>query len=271
MPILSRYALMLAALLAWTSCQTFDEVQRCRGAKCDDPGDDGHALQKELMQKSPPGESAIRRDQSGKWFFHTLGDLGEIVLSSQPYVARASAANGILALEQAGVDLNQYEVVEAEGGKKVRVIVRAVGNNQEIASSRSFDTVEEAQAAIAPARELIASIVQFKAGVEKGARFELSRRESGAWIFTLVDVDGAELLFSQDYQGRTSAINGILAVRTNGKDAARYANNGDHFILRAGNNQEIARSATFAHAEDTAKTITRVKELLQSERVANPW
>jgi len=272
MRILTRSFILLTALLASASCAQFEDAEKgyCNGAKCDDtrPSEQGEQV---LMQKSPPGETAISRNKAGKWLFHTIGNHGETVLSSQAYVARASAANGILAVEQAGVDLNQYKVVEAEGGKKYRFILRAKGNYQEIASSRLFDTSAQAQANIQGARDLIASVVQFKAGVEKGARFDLRRKENRAWHFTLVDADGTELLFSQDYQGRTSAVNGIMSVRKNGKIAARYAYKGKYFILIAGNYREIARSKTFDQSADTLKTLQRVKALLESERVSNPW
>jgi uncharacterized protein YegP (UPF0339 family) len=262
---------MLAALLAGASCQQFEPAPppQCAGGKCDNPWDE-EASQALLMQKAPPGESAISRNKAGQWLFHTVGQRGEVVLYSQAYVTRASAANGILSVEENGVDLDQYKVLQQPDGSW-RFSLQAK-NYQEIATSGSFATEAEAQAAVQEARDLIAAILQFKAEMADGARFDLYRSKvDNEWYFTLIDVDGTELLYSEGYQGRTGAVNGIQSVRENGKDENRYAFQDTLFILKAKNGQEIARSGNFDTAQDAADGAKHVQQLLQSERVANPW
>jgi len=222
------------------------------------------------MQKAPPGESAISRNEAGQWLFHTIGKRGEIVLYSQAYVTRASAANGILSVEENGVDLDQYKVSQNPDGTW-RFYLQAK-NFQEIATSGSFATEAGAKAGVGEARDLIAAILQFKAEMEDGARFDLYRSDTdNEWYFTLIDEDGTELLFSEGYQSRTGAVNGIQSVRENGKDQNRYAFQGTLFIIKAKNGQEIASSGTYGTAQEAADGATHVQQLLQSERVANPW
>jgi uncharacterized protein YegP (UPF0339 family) len=253
----------------WASCEEHKGFAppECTG-KCDTWQDE--QAQALLMQKSPPGESAISRNKEGQWLFHTVGQRGEIVLFSQAYVTRASAANGILSVEENGVSLDQYKVLQDYDGTW-RFSLRAK-NNQEIATSRPFDTEAEAQAAIQQARDLIAAILQFKAEMEKGARFDLYRSETDKqWYFNLLDKDGSKQLYSEGYQGRTGAVNGIQSVRKNGKDEARYVQKGTFFIIKAKNGQEIARSGDYQSAKEAVEGAKYVRQLLQSERVANPW
>jgi len=261
--------LMLGALIAWASCteeQYGAAPPKCTG-KCDTWQDEQVPL---LMRKSPPGESSISRDKAGQWLFHTVGKRGEIVLFSQTYVTRASAANGILSVEENGVRLDRYKVSQELDGTW-RFSLRAK-NNQEIATSRSFATEAGAQAGAQEARDLVAAILQFKAEVEQGARFDLFRsKDDNQWYFNLLDEDGTKLLYSEGYQGRTGAVNGIQSVRINGKDEARYVAQGTFFILKAKNGQEIARSGEYQTAELAAEGAKYVRELLQSERVGNPW
>ena len=256
-------------LLACAEQPGYEPPSRCRGGKCDDPAQTAQARDL-LMRKAPPGESAISRDRAGSWFFHTIGKRGEIVLYSQAYVTRASAANGILAVEENGVDIEQYKVSQKPDGTW-RFSLRAK-NYQEIATSGSFATEAEARAGAAEARDLVAAILQFKAQVEQGARFNLWRSKADdEWYFTLLDVDGTPLLYSEGYQGRTGAVNGIQSVRANGKQASQYKQLGTSFIIRAKNWQEIARSGTYPTAQDAVDGARHVRQLLGSERVGNPW
>jgi uncharacterized protein YegP (UPF0339 family) len=258
-------------LLACSEQYGYEPPPQCGGGKCDDPTQAGQAKEPlTLMQKAPPGESAISRNKAGSWFFHTIGKRGERVLSSQAYVTRASSANGILAVEENGVDIEQYKVSQNSDGTW-RFYLRAK-NFQEIATSGSFTTEAEAKAEAAEARDLIAAILQFKAAMEKGARFNLKRSKvDKKWYFTLLDASGTEQLYSQGYQGRTAAVNGIQSVRDNGKEEVQYKQLGTSFILRAKNWQEIAKSGTYATAQEAVDGAKYVRQLLQSERVGNPW
>jgi len=245
------------------------------------PGSDSQDLRQTAadpsMAKVPeaPGEFAITRHKDdGKWYFDLVGAKGQILLASQGYVERPSAINGILSIEENGVHAEKYELASTPEGDW-RFVLRA-GNNQVIGDSSVYRTEEQAQVGIEAARELVAGIVQFKAAVTSGARFDLWRNEDDReWYFVLRAADGRTLLESESYTGRTGAVNGIESVRENGKDPGRYQildGEGDvYFILKAGNGQEIGASGAFATVGEAEAGIAETSELIKSERVASPW
>ncbi len=250
------------------------------GACVDQPGSDTQntvEIFDSVMAKAPeaPGELDITRDAEGNWLFNGVGARGERVLFSQQYAARASAINGILSVEENGVLLERYQVRETPEGDWTFAL--RAGNNQEIATGPLYRSQAEAEEAVVATRDLVAGIVQYKAAITDGARFDLWK-DTGTreWFFVMRSEDGRTVLASEAYNARTGAVNGIESVRVNGKLANRYqlreTANGVSFILRAANNQEIAESGeTFPDAERAQAAIDETRALLESERVAAPW
>ena len=271
----SRRLLFGLSLVAVASCATelAPNGNNCADGKCDGIGDEYGQM---AMQALPmlPGKMAITRAKAGEWYFETIGDRGEILLMSQEYAARSSALNGILSVEENGVHLEQYRISQdAQGNGRFELRAR---NNQVIAESQLYGSEQEARAGAEEARDLIAGILQFKAAVEDGARFELWRDEaSSEWFFALNDEMGRTLLLSEGYVGRTGAVNGIESVRENGKLEERYElrelGGQTYFILKAANGQEIGESIPYDSRGAALEAIQDTRTLLQSERVANPW
>ena len=86
--------------------------------------------------------------------------------------------------------------------------------------------------------------------VSAPGRFELSRAGDGQYYFTFESGQGEILLYSEGYEGRTGALNGLLSVLDNGAATARYvvreSDDGLSYAhLRAGNGQIIASSAGY--------------------------
>lgn len=270
--MMSRKSLLaiasLSTLFALAACQDAGvDPDNCQG-KCDGLGDESGDG---LMPAAPdaPGTISITRNQD-QWLCEVIGPKGEIVLLSETYASRASALNGALAIEDSGVFDAQFAVKDNGGSFSFELLA---GNNQVLADSQSFATAAEAQAAAEKARQLIAGIVQYKAAVTKGARFELSR-DGSSWAFELLEEDGTPLLKSQTYSRRRDSITGIESVRTNGKTDLRFEvlTNPTRFILKAANGVEIAESAeSFASEDEARAAIAKASTLLSSERVANPW
>lgn len=272
-----KWLLLSSLALALSACAVDGEPTPagadCAGGKCDGIG---NQYGDTAMQAEPraPGGFAITRSSDGAWFFETIGARGEIVLMSQAYAQRPSALNGILSVEENGVSLEQYRVKQDAQGNW-RFELRA-GNNQVIAESQLFRTEEEATAAVKEVRNLVAGILQFKAAVEQGARFDLWREPTTyEWYFSLRAEDDSVRLLSEGYVGRTGAVNGIESVRENGKLEARYelreSAGSVSFILKAANGQEIGESLPFDSVEEALDGIAATQALLSSERVANPW
>lgn len=223
------------------------------------------------MPQAPatPGVVGISRNQ-GQWLFEVIGAKGEIVLLSEDYASKSAARNGILSVEENGVELDRYKI--EQDGSNWSFVLRAA-NNEVIADSQTFASAAEAHAAAGAARDLVAGIVQYKAALDTGAKFGLDKTGSN-WEFELQDADGEALLKSQVYSGRTDAITGIASVRKNGKDAPRYRllDSPPRFVLHATNGQEIAESSrSYSSLTSAQEAIDATQTLLRSEKVANPW
>lgn len=265
--------LLLGALLAVAGCSVTNDQENCESGKCDGwgGGDGANTVMQQLPTKS--GEFSITRDTDDLWAFEAIGERGEIVLFSQDYLERVSALNGILSVEENGVLKERYRVVQNSQGWGFEL---RAANNQVIATSQTFETEEEALAGTVEARDLIASILQFKAAVDRGAKFDLWRDGGdGQWHFDLLAADQSVLLNSEAYTRRSGALNGIESVRENGKNELRYELLQDgvkhFFILKAANGQEIASSPSFVSPEAAQAGIKSIQALLVSERVGNPW
>jgi len=90
-------------------------------------------------------------------------------------------------------------------------------------------------------------------------KFDLWQANDG-WHFHLAAGNGAILLTSEAYSSRTSAINGVLAVETNGVDSAQYslkqaANGGYLLHLNAANNEIISFSHTYTTKSNATRAI----------------
>jgi uncharacterized protein YegP (UPF0339 family) len=82
-------------------------------------------------------------------------------------------------------------------------------------------------------------------------RVELWTDAGGAYHFHLLASNGQILVTSQSYSARTSALNGMLSVLSNGSLADRYvvkaaANGGAYFTVVAGNHAVIATSEVYS-------------------------
>jgi uncharacterized protein len=263
-----RLLLAWYAAIAAVACQDAGAgPDPCAQGRCDDPSDQAT----DLMPRAPeaPGTISITRNQDS-WYCEVIGPKGEIVLLSKEYASRTSALSGALIVEENGVHPERYVVTESDAGW---AFVLRAANHVPIAESQLFATEEEARAAVASTRDLVAGIVQYKAAVTHGARFELFR-DGSDWKFELLDESGETVLTSNSYTRRHGAINGIESVRANGKEESKYRliDSPPRFALIAANGREIAHSAaTYETLEAAEADVASTRSLLESERVANPW
>jgi len=245
------------------------------GGKADNPNE--VAFGGLTMQAMPeqPGRFDVARTPGGDWFFRLIGPGGDAFLTSGAYPQKISGVNAQLSVEENGVLLERYKVASI-GPEECSFELRAA-NNQTIAFGPVFRDCAEADARIQATRDLVAGVLQYKAAVSEGARFDLWKEPSDAkWRFELRAEDRRVLLASQTYTSRTNAITGIESVRTNGKLSERYRvvaqQDGSVTIsLRAANGQEIAQSGPYPAQEQADAVIGESVGLLLSERVGNPW
>ena len=88
-----------------------------------------------------------------------------------------------------------------------------------------------------------------------------SKFSKGDHHYFTYNKNGRIYLISEDYTTEKGRDNGIESVKKNMKDKSRFINKsnnkGQHFFsLRAGNNQEIARSTYFGSAADLGSAVT---------------
>ena len=97
-------------------------------------------------------------------------------------------------------------------------------------------------------------------GVAVPGRFELFRAADRQYYFTFESGQGEILLYSEGYEGRTGALNGILSVLDNGDATARYvvreADDGLSYAhLRAANGHVVASSAGYLSYDEAFAVI----------------
>lgn len=81
-------------------------------------------------------------------------------------------------------------------------------------------------------------------------KFELKKSQNDKFFFTLQAEDGQNLLTSEMYESRASALHGIESVKKHAGDGARYRrlagkNGSPYFTLKAGNGQVIGQSQMY--------------------------
>lgn len=224
----------------------------------------------DLDYASPKGtlgfESFNRKDKNASYFHFNDAD-GQALLYSRGFDGNSKREKRIRQVIAASGKAQRYEVIE-EGGRFYFIIKER--NNLEIARSRTFSTLEEAQlqvtfvksnspkyASTFPEPAKRKSVNQYNFDIKtnfKSAGFEAVKGEDKQFYFVVKNAIGNPILYSQGYGAATPRDNGIRTVIKNGVDESKYEKsdkNGDYlFILRAGNRQEIAKSQSFVTASE---------------------
>lgn len=91
-------------------------------------------------------------------------------------------------------------------------------------------------------------------------------RNQNDWLFEVIGAKGEIVLMSEDYTSKSSARNGILSVEENGVKLEQYevaqSAGGWSFVLRAGNNEVIADSQTFASQSEAQAAAAAARDLV---------
>lgn len=94
--------------------------------------------------------------------------------------------------------------------------------------------------------------------------FEIYQDKGGEFRFRLKDSNGQNILASEGYKAKSGCTNGVESVKKNGSDEKRFERKETSagkfmFNLRAGNNQIIGTSTSYASAADRDAGIESVK------------
>lgn len=184
----------------------------------------------------------------GQFRFHMMDETANVLISSQGYVSRLGALNGLVSVLDNGAYRALYVVKNApEGGVYFDLLA---ANRNVIATSETFATAEEAEVEIeATMKATVAYVEAWENGT--GARYALKLDAGGQWYFTLYAKNGESVLRSERYLNEAGALNGIFSVADNGKNLARYqvkqgASGQWYFVLTATNGQVIGTSEMYS-------------------------
>jgi uncharacterized protein YegP (UPF0339 family) len=82
----------------------------------------------------------IKKAKDGEFFFHLKAANGEIILSSEMYVAKASAKNGIASVKKNAADDKRYQRKVTHNGHHMFNL--KAGNHEVIGTSQGYKTEE---------------------------------------------------------------------------------------------------------------------------------
>ncbi len=205
-------------------------------------------------------------------FYFTFNSGQLIILISEGYQSAAARDNGVASVEK-NLPIAARHQRQVHPNGKHYFNLRA-GNNQEIATSRWFDSEAEMESVIG----ILSSGGQLPLNVASGGIYKDYRplnfyqeriegvefgydtfAEEDRHYFT-VNFEGQPVLISETYQSDDARDNGVSSVKKNVKNEKRYERlvhpNGKHYFnLRAGNNHEIATSRWFDDKKEMEKAI----------------
>jgi hypothetical protein len=118
-----------------------------------------------LTGASPAATPAVQRErfevftgEDKKAYFHLRAGNGEIVLQSQGYTTKQSAATGIASVKTNGVVASQWQIVETVDGEySIRLVAK---NGQIIARGESYVSKSGAQSAIATIGAILGHVTE---------------------------------------------------------------------------------------------------------------
>jgi uncharacterized protein YegP (UPF0339 family) len=184
----------------------------------------------------------------GQYYWNLVAANDEVLVSSEGYVNRVNALQGILSVLDHGGSESRYEYKTAANGETYYVL-RAV-NGEILAVSETYSTAYNARAGVKAAVKAVAGYLEHWA-TATGARANVFEGADGRFYFNIHAANGEIVLSSQGYGTEQDALNGAFSVVDNGKTKSRYtitkATDGRYyFTLKASNGQVIGTSQMYS-------------------------
>jgi uncharacterized protein len=117
----------------------------------DESGDPSEETSEAFTAVTP--HFAIKRAESGQFYFRLVAGNEQTVLTSEGYARKASAENGIASVVANGANEAAYEVREAADGRSYFVLTAA--NHQVIGQSQLYASKYNAQRGIRSVRSIV--------------------------------------------------------------------------------------------------------------------
>jgi uncharacterized protein YegP (UPF0339 family) len=213
---------------------------------------------------SAPGKVDLWKSTDGQWRFHVVSGNGRTLMTSEGYVARSGALNGILSVLDNGVDPAMYQLNQTASGK-YNLRLRAA-NHEIIAFTQAYATKSSATRAI---KSCVSAVTTYLDKVESnttGSRVEVLESDKG-FRFNLHAGNGEIVLSSESYTTKASAWNGAFAIQdasaNEGAFALKTATDGRvYFTLTAENGQVVGVSQMYTSRTAAQAGIASVKAQL---------
>ena len=225
--------------------------------------DDGEA---EIVSKTARFETFTGMD--GQFYFDFVAGNGQNVLRSEGYQTAQGATKGIAAVLANGTDATNYDIKLAKNGEYYFNIV--AGNNEIVATSETYSSKTNAKRAATTVRKLllVTGATPKTTPAIKRERFELFTGEDRQNYFRLRANNGEIVLGSEGYLLKSSALNGIDSVKTNGTNTARFqiveTVSGEYAIrLVAANNKIIARGESYSSKSNASRGVDAIVNILK--------
>ncbi len=235
-------------------------------------GEDSGTVGQDVAEN--PGVFETFRGIDGQWYFHLLAANGEKMLQSEGYTSRSGAENGVTSVKANGVDITNFDVLEAADGEWYFNLVAQ--NEEVIGTGETYVTKSNAERGAETTQGIIVKNVRVEAAETGGARFEVFSGQDDQTYFHLRAANGEVMLQSEGYGAEAGAMTGIESVRANGRLPEQYevlpASNGEqwYFHLLAQNYETIGWGELYASESNVTRAVATLVDLLGSEQVADP-
>ncbi len=209
----------------------------------------------------------------GQHYFNVFAGNGEKILRSEGYTSLAGAETGIESVKDNGVDVENFDVLEASNGEYYFNLVAQ--NGEIIGTSELYSSKSSANRAVKTVRAVVAKVNRQEAAATGGAKFEVFKGLDNKYYFHLKAGNGEIVLGSEAYSSKANAKKGVASIRTNGADPENFelreASNGQsYFVLKAGNGEIIAHGEMYSSLSNAEAAVTAISDLVASEKVADP-
>lgn len=199
------------------------------------------------------------------WHFHLTAGNGAILLTSEAYTSRTAAINGILSVENNGVDSAQYQVIQAKSGGYLLHLV--AGNNEIISFSQVYSTKSNATRAITSCVKATTTYLDKAEANTTGARASIEAGATNQFRFNIYSANGQVVLSSESYTTEAAAWNGAFAVQdaatTDANFTVKTATDGRfYFTLTADNGQVVGVSQMYTTKASAQSGVASVKSTL---------
>ncbi len=224
-------------------------------------------------------------EHDGNYFFALLDSHGDVKLRSERYKSAAARDNGIESVEKNRKIQERFSIEEGRG---IYYVVLKAGNHQEIARSCPYKTREEADAYLNPPIQFAGLLDSTHLhdqylichDYHRGPRLEeypdfVAFEKDGGYYFAKLSVNGVVELRSERYESKEARENGMQSVIENMSINHRYdvkiEDDGIlYVILKAANNQEIARSCPKDTVDEAYHYINLTAPAIEESSPAKP-